>query len=68
MTPEDRHYFIARFGAIKTDYWQKPIPIRTCDWSAWFDGNEELGSGHGLTEEEAVADLLEWATLHDDRP
>jgi len=36
-----------------------PIPTRSHDWCAYFDGEEELGDyGYGATEAEAVADLL----------
>lgn len=36
-----------------------PIPIRTMDWCAYFDGEEELGGyGYGRTEAEAVADFI----------
>jgi phosphatidate phosphatase APP1 len=37
-----------------------PIPVRYLDWSACYDGFEEDGPyGHGATEAEAIADLLE---------
>lgn len=37
-----------------------PIPTRQFDWCAYFDGDEETGRcGHGPTEVEAVADLIE---------
>jgi hypothetical protein len=37
-----------------------PIPIRSFDWCAYFDGDEELGNyGRGRTEAAAVADLVE---------
>jgi hypothetical protein len=51
---------------IETDYWAKPIPDRSCDWSATYD-NYEGGDGyderpgpigHGRTEQEAIDDLL----------
>lgn len=36
-----------------------PIPIRTHDWCAYWDGDEELGQyGHGATEKEAINALL----------
>ena len=44
---------------IKTNFVYPPIPIRTMDWSAWFDGNEEGLHGEGRTEAEAVQDLLD---------
>ena len=45
---------------IITDYVNPPIPIRSMDWAAWIDGQEEFGPyGHGRTEAEALADLEE---------
>ncbi len=45
---------------IKTEYWPKPIPIRNYDWEAWdADLNEDSPIGHGLTEDEAIINLLE---------
>lgn len=44
---------------IKTEYSPKPIPLRNKDWDAWIDEKEEWGTGHGLTEDEAIEDLLE---------
>lgn len=45
---------------IVTSYWAKPIPPREFDWCAYFDGAEESGPiGHGRTEAEAVADLMQ---------
>lgn len=36
-----------------------PIPIRSCDWCAYFDGDEESGRcGWGETEQDAIDDLL----------
>lgn len=36
-----------------------PIPIRTYDWAAYFDGSEEDGPcGHGKTQMDALYDLL----------
>ena len=46
---------------IRTSYDYPPIPIRQFDWSAWFDGQEEGPIGRGLTEQAAIADLLELA-------
>jgi len=44
---------------IKTYYEHPPIPIRTWDWCAYYDGEEEAGHyGHGKTEEEAIEDLI----------
>ncbi len=45
-----------------------PIPIRSQDWHAHFDGFEEGPIGSGATETEAVADLLEMAECsHDEK-
>lgn len=45
---------------IITIYVYPPIPIRTHDWSAHYDGHEEEGPiGYGETESEALAELLE---------
>lgn len=45
-------------SAIVTEYWPKPIPIRSCDWQAMRDGWEPgLPLGFGATEAEAIADL-----------
>lgn len=49
------------YPKIKTNYDHPPIPDRSMDWSAWPDGEEELGiAGHGNTEREALLDLIEW--------
>lgn len=43
---------------IKTQYIYPPIPDRTHDWLAHYDGEEERGqNGFGRTEAEAIADL-----------
>lgn len=44
---------------IRTAFVYPPIPIRTSDWLAWIDGDEEGGHAYGPTEAEAVANLLE---------
>jgi hypothetical protein len=49
---------------VVTHFWKKPLPIRTCDWLAFYDGDEpnDVGSmpyGEGATEAQAVADLIE---------
>jgi hypothetical protein len=56
LTPDGRK--------IVTDYWMKPIPSRCFDWEASIEG--ECGcpechpkTGHGRTEAEAIADLIE---------
>ena len=45
---------------IITEFFYAPIPTRNFDWIASFD-NYEGGDliGHGATEHEAIADLLE---------
>ena len=45
---------------IRTTYVHPPIPIRTSDWCACIEGQEEDGPyGWGATEVEAIADLKE---------
>lgn len=50
---------------VRTNYDYPPIPIRSFDWHAVldnYDGAPDAGRqymGHGATEEEAVADLVE---------
>ena len=55
---------------ISTEYWAKPIPDRSCDWSAIDSSTHDCDAdqdgffsthpmGHGRTEAEAIADLLE---------
>lgn len=43
---------------ITTDHVYPPIPIRTMDWRAYYDGEEDGPHGEGSTEVEAVADLI----------
>ena len=44
---------------IITVHTYPPIPIRSCDWHAWYDGYEESGPvGEGATEQAAIDDLL----------
>ena len=47
--------------AIITDPVYPPIPIRSCDWRAYWEGDEERPGryAYGATEEEAIAALLE---------
>ena len=45
---------------IITQHICPPIPIRCCDWVAWYDGREDWITGSGETEEEAVRDLKGW--------
>lgn len=46
---------------IITTYVHPPLPVRTSDWSAHYDGDEEGHVGWGATEADAVADLLDKA-------
>lgn len=49
----------AQRGKIITSFIYPPIPVRTNDWVAYRDGTEESGRyGYGLTEADAIADLL----------
>jgi hypothetical protein len=54
---------------IVTSHVYPPIPVRTMDWCAYYDGEEEAGSyGWGRTEAEAIADFQEnYAEHHDER-
>lgn len=52
---------------IVTSYINPPIPIRSNDWCAHYDGEEEAGFyGWGATEAEAVADFIENCKEHHD--
>lgn len=43
---------------IVTSFVYPPIPLRSCDWCAYYDGQEENGDyGWGETEDAAIADL-----------
>jgi len=46
---------------IKTEHVYPPIPERSFDWCAWFDGMDEetRGQGWGKTEAEAIENLKE---------
>lgn len=51
---------------IITAFMYPPIPVRSFDWQAHFDGDEpnddgQMKCGHGATEAEAIADLLDGA-------
>ena len=44
-----------------------PIPCRSMDWCAYFDGEEELGGyGYGRTENEAIADFIDSLDLDEE--
>lgn len=48
----------AAYGVVTQNVFP-PIPVRSMDWCAWYDGAEECGqNGYGGTEREAVEDLL----------
>lgn len=50
----------ARLRKIVTEHVFPPIPIRSMDWIAYYEGEEEAGGyGEGPTEEAAVADFIE---------
>jgi hypothetical protein len=44
---------------IKTQHIYPPIPDRSNDWIAWYDGHEEGPTGSGKTEQAAIDDLKE---------
>lgn len=44
---------------IITEFIYPPIPVRNFDWVAYRDGDEEGPQGHGATEAEAIAELME---------
>ena len=44
---------------VVTSHICPPIPFRSMDWCAYFDGEEERGGyGYGSTEAEAIADFI----------
>ncbi len=53
---------------IVTEFWPKPIPLRSRDWSAIDDDTYEPGDpiGYGATEAEAIADLMAQIEERDD--
>lgn len=54
---------------IVTAHVYPPIPTRSSDWCAHYDGEEEAGNyGWGSTEAEAIADFIDnCAEGHDER-
>lgn len=43
-----------------------PIPVRSCDWVAYFDAHDEDGPrGYGRTERQAISDLFDNAEVDD---
>lgn len=51
-------------SAIQTDFIYPPIPVRQFDWAAFRD--PEGQHGFGLSEDDAILDLLETEALRDD--
>lgn len=63
-----RRFSPAKGGGVKilTHFVYPPIPYRSFDWSAAFDGYEPDGLiGYGQTELEAVKDLMGEAENHE---
>jgi len=55
--------YLKREKVVVTNHDFPPIPLRDMDWSAVADDYEPgCPSGHGPTEEEAIADLIEQFT------
>jgi hypothetical protein len=50
---------------IITRFIYPPIPIRTCDWVAYYEGREEGPTGWGETEQDAIETLKEIAEEDD---
>lgn len=45
---------------IVTHHMFPPVPFRSHDWCAFYDGEEEAGNyGYGATEAEAIKDFVE---------
>ena len=57
------HSLCPRLSAprIRTSHVYPPIPDRRFDWQAWYDGeeDEQMDSGWGATEAEAIKDLTD---------
>ena len=52
--------FVNKIVCVETSFDYPPIPVRTSDWSAWRQDDEETGPfGRGRTREMAVENLLE---------
>lgn len=54
---------------IVTSFLYPPIPIRSHDWCAYYDGQEEAGGyGYGPTEADAINDFItNCQEAHDER-
>lgn len=68
----DKPSFVAKLftpSRIVTSHMFPPVPFRTHDWAAFYDGEEEAGNyGYGATEAEAIRDFIEnCAEDHDER-
>ena len=47
-------------SAVRVAQINPPIPVRSFDWMAWIDGQEESGPvGYGATKDKALLDLAE---------
>lgn len=70
QTAKEERAMIARDQSdrkIVTEYWRKPMPMRSADWVAVtvdYDGAPDAYHpvGYGATESEAIADLQEQLT------
>lgn len=45
--------------SVRAEHVYPPIPIRSNDWRAWWDDQDEGPYGYGATEAAAIADLTE---------
>ena len=47
--------------SISLSHEYPPIPIRTCDWRAWYtdDQSDNPNCGWGATPDEAITDLVD---------
>ena len=52
---------------IVTGHMWPPIPIRSFDWIAYFDGEEHGARGFGKTKEEAIRKLHEEVKLTEEK-
>jgi hypothetical protein len=59
MNKDDRLKTPAKMRDVVLKQVYPPIPIRSFDWCAWHDDDEESNTGWGATPEEALADLAQ---------
>ena len=60
IQPTPLHHHMHSIKIIITKHVYPPIPDRSQDWCAYYDGEEELGHyGWGPTEEAAIVNLQE---------